>query len=198
MPPSRYEPQLPIALMNSLGPIIQATRQPGRRNRLVRPSMIRTSSSSTSCTFSCFRGAPTSVLPGPVRCPRRGRRFEAYRGGDGLAIAIRGVVVTRVELIADEGRTATADVLDLGQLRVLDDTAGRVAGVGGQDDTGTTGDLLCDLVRVDMVAILFVQRNRDGSELKVADQPRAPGIHKYAHRVRLTFLNSDNISLYAV
>ena len=41
------------ALMNSLGPMIQATRQPGRRKRLVRPSMMRTSSSSTSMTFSC-------------------------------------------------------------------------------------------------------------------------------------------------
>ena len=40
------------ALMNSLGPMIQATRQPGRRKRLVRPSMISTSSSSTSMTFS--------------------------------------------------------------------------------------------------------------------------------------------------
>lgn len=38
--------------MNSLGPRIHATRQPGRRKRLVRPSMMRTSSSSTSMTFS--------------------------------------------------------------------------------------------------------------------------------------------------
>ena len=36
-PPSRYDPQLPIALMNSLGPRIQAMRQPGRRKRFVRP-----------------------------------------------------------------------------------------------------------------------------------------------------------------
>src|SRR5690349_7760663 len=103
------------ALMNSLGPRIHATRQPGRRKRLVRPSMISTSSSSTSMTFSY-----AFVSFGLQR-----DRIITYSGADGGAVAIAGVVVASVELIAHEGGALAADVLDLGKLRVLDDLAGR-------------------------------------------------------------------------
>lgn len=75
--------------------------------------------------------------------------------GDGGAVAVAGVVVARVELVADEGGTATADVLDLGQLRVGNDTAGGVSGVGGEDDRGTTGNFLGNLVGVDVISVLF-------------------------------------------
>jgi hypothetical protein len=84
---------------------------------------------------------------------------------DGGTITVAGVVVTRVELVADEGGTATANVLNLGKLGVGNDTAGRVARVGGQDDRGTTGNFLSDLIGVDMISILLRQRDRDGSEL---------------------------------
>lgn len=50
------------ALINSLGPRIHAIRQPGKRKRLVRPSMIRTSSSSTSSTFSAAEMVVPSQL----------------------------------------------------------------------------------------------------------------------------------------
>lgn len=86
-------------------------------------------------------------------------------GGNGSAVAVARVVVAGVELVADEGGAATADVLDLGQLRVRDDPAGRVARVGGQDDGGAAGNLLRDLVGVNVVAILLGQGHGNGSEL---------------------------------
>jgi hypothetical protein len=86
-------------------------------------------------------------------------------GGNGSAVAVARVVVARVELVADEGGAATADVLDLGQLRIRDDPAGRVARVRGQDDGSTAGNLLGDLVGVDVVAILLGQRHGNGSKL---------------------------------
>lgn len=84
---------------------------------------------------------------------------------DGGAVAVARVVVARVELIADEGGPATANVLDLGQLGVLHNTTGRVARVRGQDDGCTTSNLLGNLVRMDMVSVFFGQRNGDGSKL---------------------------------
>lgn len=174
------------ALMNSFGPRIQATRQPGRRKRLVRPSTISTSSSSTSMTFSWCN---LSVWG----CFVSLRRLQSYSSADGRAVAVAGVVVARVKLVADQGGALAADVLDLGQLRILHDAAGRVARVGGQDDAGAAGNLLGDLVRVDVVAVLFGQRDRNGGELKLSVSQRGASWAKGSpiH----TFLNRDNISL---
>jgi hypothetical protein len=63
-------------------------------------------------------------------------------------------------------RTLPADVLDLGQLRVLDDAAGRVPGVGRDDDAGAAGNFLGNLVGVDVVAVFFREGNGDGGELR--------------------------------
>ena len=76
-----------------------------------------------------------------------------------------GVVVPRVELVADEGGATSADILDLGQLRVRDDASGRVSRVRCQNDRGSAGDFLGDLVRVNMVAILIGERDGDRGEL---------------------------------
>lgn len=100
--------------------------------------------------------------------------LDVFGGRDGGTITVAGVVVTRVELVADEGGTTTADVLNLGKLGVGNDTAGRVARVRGQDDRGTSGDFLSDLIGVDMISILLRQRDRDGSELSMISQLAAP------------------------
>lgn len=73
--------------------------------------------------------------------------------GYGGAVAVAGVVVAGVELVADEGGASTADVLDLGELRVGYDAASRVAWVGGEDDGGSAGNLLRDLIGGDCVSI---------------------------------------------
>lgn len=86
-------------------------------------------------------------------------------GGDGGSVAVGGVVVPRVELVADEGGALTADVLDFGELGVGDDEAGWVAGVGGDDDGGAAGDLLGDLVGVDVVAVFLGQGDGNGGEV---------------------------------
>jgi hypothetical protein len=84
---------------------------------------------------------------------------------DGGAVAVASVVVSRVELVADKGGAATADVLDLGELRVGNDSAGGVSGVGGQNDGGTTGNFLGNLVGVDVIAVLLGQGDGDGGKL---------------------------------
>ena len=88
-----------------------------------------------------------------------------YSRADGRAIAVAGVVVARVELVAHKRGTLAAQVLDLGQLRVLDDAAGRVPGVGREDHAGAAGNLLGDLVGVDVVAVFLGQGDGDGGEL---------------------------------
>lgn len=112
---------------------------------------------------------------------------------DGGTITVAGVVVTRVELVADKGGTVTANVLNLGKFGVGNDTAGRVARVGGQDDRGTTGNFLSDLIRVDMISILFRQRDRDGSELDMISQIAA--LCCLVGPNELTFLKRLSISL---
>jgi hypothetical protein len=84
---------------------------------------------------------------------------------DGGTIAVARVVVAGVELIANKGGSITADVLDLGELGVGNDTAGRVARVGGQDDRSTSSNFLGDLVGVDVVAVALGERDGNGSKL---------------------------------
>jgi hypothetical protein len=52
---------------------------------------------------------------------------------DGRAVAIGSVVISTVELIHDQSRAVTADILDLRKLGVLDYLSSRVTGVRGQD-----------------------------------------------------------------
>ena len=91
---------------------------------------------------------------------------QTYGSADGSAIAVTRVVVTRVELVTDEGGTVTAEVLDLGQLWVGDDSAGGIAWVRRKDHTSASGNLLADLFGVDVVPIVFAQGNRNGGELR--------------------------------
>lgn len=93
--------------------------------------------------------------------------LDVLGGGDSSSVAVAGIVVARVELIANKGCAATADVLDLGQLGVGDHSTGRVTGVRGYNDGCTSRDFSSDHVRMDMVAILFRKRRGDGSELFV-------------------------------
>ncbi|KAI7341538.1 aminotransferase [Hortaea werneckii] len=62
----------------------------------------------------------------------------------------------------------TTEVLDPGELRIRDHFARRVPGITGQDDRSAATDLLRDLVRVDMVLVLAVERN--GHRSKVPKQ----------------------------
>lgn len=52
---------------------------------------------------------------------------------DGRAVAIGCVVVSAVELVHDQSRAVSADILYLRKLGVLDYLSGRVTGVRGQD-----------------------------------------------------------------
>lgn len=93
--------------------------------------------------------------------------LDVLGSGNGGSVAVAGVVVARVKLVADECGTATANVLDLCKLGVGDDAAGRVSGVGGKNDRGTAGDFLGNLVGVNVVAIFLGQRDGNGSKLNV-------------------------------
>lgn len=113
-------------------------------------------------------------------------------GRDGGAVAVARVVVARVELVADKGGAAAAQILDLGQLGVGHHTARRVAGVRRQDDRGAACDLLGNLIGVDMIAVLLGQGHGDGGKLRApasaaASQTPQPGA--------LTFLKRLSISL---
>lgn len=96
--------------------------------------------------------------------------LDVLSSRNGATVTIARIVVARVELVADKGGAATANILDLGQLGVCNDTAGGVTGVRGQNDRGSTGDLLGDAVGVDMVAVLLGERNRNGGELSTQCQ----------------------------
>lgn len=115
---------------------------------------------------------------------------------DGGTVAVAGVVVARVELVADEGGTTTADVLDLGQLRVGDNTTSGVSGVGSEDDRGTTGNFLGNLVGVDVISILFRERDGNGRELWYLISLLAARTSNTSQlSLKPTFLKRLNISL---
>lgn len=84
---------------------------------------------------------------------------------DGRSITLRGVVVATIEFVHDEGRSVTTDVLNLGQLGVLDDVTGRVARVGRQDDRRPPGDFFGNFVGMNMITVTLGQRGWNGSEL---------------------------------
>lgn len=137
VPPSKYEPQEPMALMNSLGPMIHATRQPGRRKRLVRPSMIRTS---VSFSLANLKGATvwaSQAVKWNCGLTILVNILNVVSSGNDSAVAVACVVVSAVKFVHDQCGAVAADVLDLGQLRVCQDLAGRVSGVRCQNDTGT-------------------------------------------------------------
>lgn len=148
--------------MNSLGPTIQAIRQPGRRKRLVRPSIRRTS----------VRISPPSLLIVLIY-ERKGRGWRTILididnvGGtaDCRAITVSGVIVTTVEFIQNERCAISADVLDLGKLVIRDEVSSRVTGVRRQEDRSSTSNLLRDLVGMDMVVVFFGERNGNRCDL---------------------------------
>lgn len=153
-PPSRYEPAEPRALMKSLGPTTQAMRQPGRRNRLVRPSIRRTSA------------RVSRNIARPTQSDTWGKQtvcidvLHVRRTANGRAIAAGGVIVAAVELIQDQRRAVSADFLDLGQLAIRHKMAGRIAGIRRQDNRSAADDFLCNLIRVHMVVIILRQGDR--------------------------------------
>ena len=91
--------------------------------------------------------------------------FHILSRGNRSSVTVAGVVVSGIELVTYKGGAAATNVLNLGQLRVGNDTPGRIARVRGQDDRGATGDFLGNLVGVDMVAIFLGQRDRNSSKL---------------------------------
>jgi len=56
--------------------------------------------------------------------------------------------------------------LNLGEFGVLDYFSGGIAGVGGEDDGGSSGDFFGDLVRMNMVSIFFTERRWDSRKLR--------------------------------
>ena len=91
--------------------------------------------------------------------------FDVLGCGNGGTVTVACVVVARVEFVADERGAAATDVLDLSQLGILDDPACGIARVRSQNDRRAASNLLGNLVRMDMVAILLRQGNGNGSKL---------------------------------
>jgi len=91
---------------------------------------------------------------------------DVLRGTDRGAVAVGSIVVSTVELIHDQRSSITADVLNLGEFGVLDYFSGGIAGVGGEDDGGSSGDFFGDLVRMNMVSIFFTERRWDSRKLR--------------------------------
>ncbi len=130
--------------------------------------MMRTSSSSTSRMFSYAASSHVRSQLSRERdtACRRTRGGGTYSGADGATVTVASIVVSRVELIAHESGAVSADVLDFSQLWVGDNAASWVTWVRGNDDSGTTGDLFGDLVRVDMITIFLGQGDRDCGKLR--------------------------------
>ena len=119
--------------------------------------------------------------------------LNILRRRDGSTITVASVVVARVELITDESSTTTANVLNLRQLRVSNHPTSRVTRVRRQDDRGTTSDFLSNLVRMDMVAILLVERHRNGSKVSEERQHLVVGrvVRQEKRQVRSSQHGSD-------
>ncbi len=93
--------------------------------------------------------------------------LDIIGGGHSSTVTIGGVVVAAVELIHDQSSSITADVLNLGELRVLHDLACWVTRVRSQDDRHAAGDLISDLIRMDMITIFLREWRRNGRELEL-------------------------------
>lgn len=78
------------------------------------------------------------------------------------AVATCCVIVPSVKLIQDQSGAVTADILDSRKFWVCNDMAGRISGIRGQENRSTSSDLLCDLIRVNVIMIALGQRNRNG------------------------------------
>lgn len=84
---------------------------------------------------------------------------------DDSAVAVGRVVVAAIELIHDQGRAVTANVLDLGEFRVGDHLAGGVARVRGQDDGGAASDFGGDKIGGHVVLVVFAERDGNGGDV---------------------------------
>lgn len=91
--------------------------------------------------------------------------LHVRRTADRRAITIRRVVVATVELIQNQRRAVPTDILDARQLLIGDEVTRGVTGVGGENDGGSTSDLLGDLVGVDVIVVVFSEGHRDRSDL---------------------------------
>jgi len=85
--------------------------------------------------------------------------FNVLRRANRRAVAVTCIIVATVELVHDECCAVTAYVLDFCELGVGDYLSCRVSRVARQDYRGSPGNLFCDLIRVDVVAICFGERN---------------------------------------
>lgn len=142
--------------MNSLGPTIQAIRHPGRRNRLVRPSMRRTSDYSSATAFRLSRYQLRTILVNIDNVLSTTQR---------RSIAVSGVVITTIKLIQDQGGTITANILNLGKIWVFNNVTSGITRVGCQKHRGTSSNLFCNLIRVDLIVVTFGKGYGDRREL---------------------------------
>lgn len=116
--------------------------------------------------------------------------FDVIGRTHGRSVTVARVVVATIELIHDERCSITTNVLNLGQLGILDDMTRRVARVGRQDDRRASGDFFGDFIGMDMIPIRLGQRRRDGRKLIARQQwPQTDSVMTH------TFRKRDNISL---
>jgi hypothetical protein len=154
-PPSRYEPQDPIALMNSYSGI-STTESSGLKETHLwsyNPCNSPSRKSESLCESVNDQDIVFINVVDVLRCTNCG------------AVAIASIVVSAIKFVHDQCSPVSTDILDLSKLRVLDHSSSRVSRVRCQNYRRTTCNLFCNLVRVDMVSILLGQRTRNRSEL---------------------------------
>lgn len=91
--------------------------------------------------------------------------LDIFGGGNRSSIAVSCVVVARVKLVTDKRCAATTNILNFSQLGISDNAACGIARVRGQNDRGAASNFLCNLVGVNVVAILLIQRDGNGRKL---------------------------------
>lgn len=84
---------------------------------------------------------------------------------DGSTVTVASIVVARVKLVADQGGTSTAKILDLGQLGVGDHASSWVPRVGSQNYRSSSRNLSGDDIGVDVVAVLLRKGGGNGGKL---------------------------------
>jgi hypothetical protein len=157
-PPSKYDPQDPIALMNSYIPISPVPQNHPESETDLRSHNPRDSPTRQSKPLSKPINNQHIILIHILDILRRTNRRP---------VTIASIIIPAIEFIHDQCRSVSADILDLCELGILDDFSGGVAGVGGEDYGGAAGDFLGDLVGVDMVSVGFCEGTGDCCELFV-------------------------------
>ena len=70
------------------------------------------------------------------------------------AITTRCVVISTIELVQNQRSTISTDILNASKLGMWHDVAGRVSGIRGENNRGTSDDLFCNFIRMNMIMVI--------------------------------------------